>query len=104
MRNPAGQMNWFPAYYSSSRDNTINKIGTSKITDTAGARNAFLGAFAIGIVRTGDLTEAAIYGNTASSFALEQVGLPALDLKQGKETWNGQDFFERLETYRAMKS
>ena len=60
MRNLVGLMNWFPAYCSCLRDNTINDVGTSKIADTIGAGNAFLGAFTVGFVCTGDLAEAAI--------------------------------------------
>ncbi|KAF4973969.1 hypothetical protein FZEAL_9076 [Fusarium zealandicum] len=61
------QKHWLPAFYS---------ITSPKIVDTTGAGNAFLGAFAMGLQTTGDPREAAILGTVASSFALEQIGLP----------------------------
>jgi sugar/nucleoside kinase (ribokinase family) len=88
---------WLPSYYA-----LIDNANSSKVVDPTGAGNAFLGAFAIGYLDTGDLVHAACYGNVGAGFALEQIGVPTLDvLGAGKELWNGSDVYSRLRDYRA---
>jgi sugar/nucleoside kinase (ribokinase family) len=92
---------WLPPYY----------LGSPKIIDPTGAGNAFLGGFAIGLMETGDDIVAACYGTVASTFALEQIGLPVLDvldaslsfaadgMATGSEIWNGISVRARLREY-----
>jgi sugar/nucleoside kinase (ribokinase family) len=70
-----------------------------KIVDTTGAGNAFLGGFAIGYLQNNDILEASQYGAVASSFTLEQVGLPLLtrDGATGQELWNDDSPWKRLD-------
>jgi len=84
---------WFPAFYDGA---------STKVVDATGARNAFLGALAVRFSEVADLTEAAVAGSVAASFAIEQVGLPRITFLDGKEAWNGTQFSSRLEEYRAM--
>ena len=46
------------------------------VVDSTGAGNAFCGGFLVGWVQTGDVRLAGLYGATAASFLVEQVGLP----------------------------
>ncbi|KAL1637036.1 hypothetical protein SLS58_009476 [Diplodia intermedia] len=99
----SGCASWLPAYYDAS---------SSKVVDTTGAGNAFLGAFAVAFhasSRRGgggeggdDVREAAVRGSVAASFALEQVGLPekGTTAVDGRELWNGEEFAWRLREYR----
>jgi sugar/nucleoside kinase (ribokinase family) len=88
---------WVPSYYT-----LVGDANPSKIVDPTGAGNAFLGAFAIGYLDTCDLFHAACYGNVGASFALEQIGVPTVEvLEAGKELWNGSDVYSRLRDYRA---
>lgn len=57
-----GVPHWLPPYYQAS---------SSKVVDATGAGNAFLGAYAIGYLKTKDSYQAACYGSVAASFALE---------------------------------
>jgi sugar/nucleoside kinase (ribokinase family) len=82
---------WLPPFYD---------FASSKVVDPTGAGNTFLGAFAIALQHTASLKEASIYGSVAASFALEQIGLPALASSGGTETWNGTEFLARLVEYR----
>jgi hypothetical protein len=41
-----------------------------------------------------------MYAATAASFAIEQKGLPRLDSTGGKERWNEDDPYRRLEDLR----
>lgn len=49
------------------------------VVDPTGAGNAFSGAFLVGIVETGDLVTAGLWGSVAASLILEGVGFPRLD-------------------------
>ncbi|KAK0734272.1 Ribokinase-like protein [Lasiosphaeria miniovina] len=83
---------WFPAFHSSSR-----------VLDATGAGNAFLGAFAVTLSTTSDLTEAAIAGSVAASFVVEQVGMPRrTSSSHGEEQWNGEAFSARIDRFRTM--
>ena len=87
---------WMPAYHTDS----------NRVKDPTGGGNAFLGGLAVALVRKqrssqlGYGEEAAAWGSVAASFAIEQVGMPALERLDGKESWNGVDVFERLEEYK----
>lgn len=92
------QFVWLPPFYHDS----------PKVVDPTGAGNAFLGGFAIGIIETGNDVMAACYGTVASTFALEQIGLPTLGSSSGPavsgernypETWNGSSVRDRLDDY-----
>ncbi|KAK4232789.1 Ribokinase-like protein [Achaetomium macrosporum] len=85
---------WFPAYHRGSE--------SSRVVDATGAGNAFLGAFAVTFAIASDLTEAAIAGSVAASFAIEQVGLPDRSSRHGKEMWNGEEFSARVDRFRTM--
>jgi len=89
---------WLPSFYQDS----------PKIVDPTGAGNAFLGGFAIGLLETEDDLMAACYGTVASSFTLEQIGLPAREpttslaadgMVKVSEMWNGATVHGRLQEY-----
>ncbi|KAM7186949.1 Ribokinase-like protein [Naviculisporaceae sp. PSN 640] len=100
---------WFPAYHG-----TVSTNSAMKVMDTTGAGNAFLGAFTARFADTGDVAEAMVYGSVASSFVVEQVGVPLLtrildapsstgvsktsDIR--RELWNGINFSERVHEYK----
>lgn len=85
-----GLARWLPAYHRSA----------AKVVDPTGGGNGFLGGLAVGLVRTGDVVEAAMWGNVGASFCIEQVGVPVVGNAEGKETWNGVVPEERLEEFR----
>jgi len=96
----------FPAYYQPLGTTTITLPSENRIVDVTGGGNTFLGAFCVGLVdlaRDSQLTEfesAAMLGNVAASFAIEQVGMPKLSVgKDGTETWNGDRPADRLLKY-----
>ena len=86
---------WFPAFHESS--------DSSRIVDATGAGNAFLGAFAVTLSITSDLTEATIAGSVAASFVIEQVGLPhRTNSQNGEDMWNGEKFASRVDQFRTV--
>jgi sugar/nucleoside kinase (ribokinase family) len=91
-----GLRKWMPAYHQSA----------DKVIDPTGGGNGFLGALAVGLVRGGkapgiqNLEEAAIWGSVSASFAIEQVGMPALETKGQEETWNGVKVEDRLAEFK----
>lgn len=88
------QASWIPPYYSLK--------DVSKIVDTTGSGNAFLGAFACAYVKTKDAVIAAQHGAVAASFALEQIGLPVCEVvENGVELWNGVRVQERLRSFQS---
>ena len=93
---------WLPAYYA-PQDNVEAIAPVSKVVDTTGAGNAFLGAFTISLLTSSDdAIFAACAGNVAASFVVEQVGVPALSLSEdGTELWNGANVPARFQAYRA---
>lgn len=87
---------WIPAYHEES----------SKVVDPTGGGNAFLGGMAIALARGQTLEHAAAWGSVAASFAIEQVGMPLLDVGCSGETaspesWNGVIVDERLKEFQA---
>ena len=87
---------WLPPFYEEG-----NVRVNDKVVDPTGAGNAFLGAFAIGLLATRSMYEAACYGSVAASFALEQIGLPELENAEGEELWNGDSVQKRLMEYKS---
>jgi sugar/nucleoside kinase (ribokinase family) len=88
---------WLPAFY-----DTRDPSSRLKVADPTGAGNAFLGAFSIGFLETGNLSHAACYGNVGASFALEQTGIPDLtNDANDEELWNGDRVQGRLRDYMA---
>ncbi|KAL8724868.1 MAG: hypothetical protein Q9166_007697 [cf. Caloplaca sp. 2 TL-2023] len=73
-----------------------------RVIDPTGGGNAFLGGFAVALRQTKppNIAEAALYGTIAASFAIEQVGVPLLELSEsGGENWNGDSVESRLRKY-----
>jgi bifunctional ADP-heptose synthase (sugar kinase/adenylyltransferase) len=83
---------------------TGSGLQSSKVVDATGAGNAFLGAYAIGYLKTGDIKEAAYYGSVAASLALEKIGVPRKDVTDGHEKWNEIDVYRRLKVYMEQVS
>lgn len=78
---------WIPAYHQDS----------TKVEDPTGGGNTFLGGLAVALSRGHGIEEAATWGSVASSFAIEQVGMPELTTgADGTELWNGVVVSERL--------
>jgi sugar/nucleoside kinase (ribokinase family) len=113
---------WLPAYHETRADQT------SKVIDPTGAGNSFLGALAQGMISEGrpghqllDITlassspwekiktrwgnegqvpKALICATVAAGFVVEQIGVPTVSMvEDGRETWNGTEFTERLRIY-----
>ena len=97
----------FPAYHTLPKKPEPEEIearsdNETQTWDVTGGGNAFLGGFCIGLLSTlkyqhdsRDLSKfeiAAIYGSVAASFAIEQVSMPKLSLREGdgQELWNGE--------------
>ncbi|KAF2654899.1 Ribokinase-like protein [Lophiostoma macrostomum CBS 122681] len=90
------QRKWLPAYHQSP----------NKVVDPTGGGNGFLGGLAVGLVRGGatpgleNLEEAALWGSISASFAIEQVGVPALARTPQGESWNDTQVEDRLSDFR----
>ncbi|OTA69257.1 hypothetical protein K449DRAFT_428693 [Hypoxylon sp. EC38] len=84
---------WLPPYYDQP---------CSKVVDPTGAGNAFLGGFTVSLLETNDPREASICGSVASSYALEQFGVPNLTPSSwfSGELWNGTKVAARVEEYK----
>ena len=90
---------WIPPFYNGALSHDLK----TKIVDTTGAGNAFLGRFAIGILESRSILEGAYYGCVSASFAVEQVGCPVLQASiEGKEVWNGEEVDRRLQIFKEM--
>lgn len=50
--------------------------------------------------KTGDLHDAVCYGHVAASFALEQIGMPLVEERDGEVVCNGVGVMKRLKEYR----
>lgn len=57
------------------RDAAMVPVYPTDAKDPTGAGDSFLGGFAIGLLETGDMLQAALYGTVAASFAVEDIGL-----------------------------
>ncbi|KAL6814234.1 Ribokinase-like protein [Trichoderma camerunense] len=87
-----GVERWIPAYFKDSSD----------VVDPTGGGNTFLGALCVALARGKSYEEAAVWGNVAASFAVQQVGMPTLESEEGKpETWNGCVVLDRLREFEA---
>ncbi|KAG5951992.1 hypothetical protein E4U53_001842 [Claviceps sorghi] len=81
---------WVPAYHQ-------DKL---KVVDVTGGGNAFLGGLSVGLARGKRLEDAVAWGSIAASFAIEQVGMPHLQIDaDGVETWNGEEVSKRLDKF-----
>lgn len=87
---------WLPPFFKYGPRGEHN----GKVVDPTGAGNAFLGAYTIGYLNTGNIIEAACYGSVGASFALEQVGMPEIGSDISGELWNGESVLSRLQEYR----
>lgn len=87
-----GRHKWLPPFYNDE----------SYIVDATGAGNTFLGAltFAMSSLTGGDVVEAAVLASVATSFSLEQIGLPKLSIGGKEDLWNGESFIKRCAEYR----
>ncbi|KAF2683937.1 Ribokinase-like protein [Lentithecium fluviatile CBS 122367] len=91
-----GLRKWLPAYHQSA----------NKVVDPTGGGNGFLGGLAMGLVRddaaagVDTLEEAAVWGTIAASFAIEQIGMPALAHTAQGETWNNVRVGDRLSEFK----
>ena len=89
---------WIPPYYEPEEGQAQNK----SVIDPTGAGNAFLGAYAVGYLKTGNVIEAACYGSVGASFMLEQVGIPERTESEDGELWNGASVSTRLKQYMSI--
>ncbi|RPA90236.1 Ribokinase-like protein, partial [Choiromyces venosus 120613-1] len=89
---------WLPAYYQPTEGGGNNP----KVVDPTGGGNTFIGGMSISLARNGStkFVLAAAMGIVAASFAIEQVGIPKLEMVDGQERWNGVNVKERMEEYR----
>ncbi|AOA63122.1 Double-stranded RNA-containing particles stability [Komagataella phaffii CBS 7435] len=81
---------WFPAYHDP-------KFSDFKVVDTTGGGNSFAGAVAFMFASTGNWTLSNIAANVASSFVIEQLGVPVYDPVE--DTWNGVATSARQKEY-----
>lgn len=89
----SSMMKWLPAYHQTEE----------KVVDPTGGGNSFCGGFCIGWIKSnGDLVRAAMYGNIAASFVIEQFGLPLLEYGEDEEIWNGDTIYERKRMYENL--
>ena len=90
-----GRPEWLPHYYSGEQFR-------SKVRDSTGAMQAFLGGLAVSIMDNSmTIVEAARYGAVSASFAVEQIGPPRIRYSQvDEELWNKVKVRHRLEEYR----
>lgn len=80
-----------PAYYQDE---------PQKVSDATGGGNSFLGGLSMGLVlKPNDWRMANIYGHIASSFCIEQQGIPSFH----NGVCNDSTFDERLEIYEKKK-
>lgn len=86
---------WLPSFY---------EKGAAQVVDATGAGNTFLGGFIAGWLQTGQVKEAMQHGNVAASFALEQIGLPNVEERDGRVVCNGVGVLERLQEYNGRLS
>jgi len=92
---------WFPAYHRGG-GGVGGPGAASKVVDPTGGGNAFLGGLAVALARGKAVEEAAVWGSVAASFAIEQVGVPALGRDEdGNETWNGVRVENRLREFQT---
>ncbi|PRP89523.1 hypothetical protein PROFUN_00787 [Planoprotostelium fungivorum] len=72
----------------------------NRVIDPTGAGNAFCGGLCIGLSITGDTKEAITWAQVSSSFAIEQIGMPSVQVIDGTEMWNNEGVQERKDRYR----
>ena len=78
---------------------------SDRIKDVTGAGNSFLGGFSAYLVQSDSdsslpaserMKQAAMHGAVSASLVIEQLGLPEVDVEEGKELWNGHTAAKRL--------
>lgn len=112
---------WLPAYHQPDPSNP------PPVVDPTGGGNCFLGALAEGMIsqgralveviesvlaqsrswknciqswgNNGQIPLALICATVAAGFVVEQIGVPKISEKDGKELWNGSEFTERVRVY-----
>lgn len=88
LRSPSRQFKWYPAYHSNQEN----------VKDPAGGGNSFLGGLGAALAENPtDWDLAMAKASVASSFIIEQTGLPVYDATNN--LWNGCDVSQRLEEY-----
>ncbi|MCJ1403766.1 hypothetical protein MMC11_006989 [Xylographa trunciseda] len=95
---------FFPAYHqpNNSDPKESNTQTEPRVVDPTGGGNAFLGGFCIGLLDrchegTVSYEQGALWGTVAASFAIEQVGMPKLSIRDdGIEVWNGEAVADRI--------
>ncbi|BEJ15674.1 hypothetical protein CspHIS471_0502790 [Cutaneotrichosporon sp. HIS471] len=76
----------------------------TKVVDPTGAGNALMGGLMAALDEGKDMHEAVVWANVAASFVIEQDGLPTIKTILGREVWNGDYPWERVENLkRRMK-
>ncbi|CAO3620421.1 unnamed protein product [Cunninghamella echinulata] len=84
------EMKWVPPYWTAKTEEEKRRI-----VDPTGCGNAFCGGFLVGYHESnGDPVISAMYGSVASSFVLEQVGVPQLHHSSSTDTINNNDHDE----------
>ncbi|KAI0441322.1 hypothetical protein F4803DRAFT_576689 [Xylaria telfairii] len=81
-----------------------NHYDYQPVTDFTGAGSAFLGAFSVRFIESGDVVDSCLRSAVAASFAMEQFGLPVMttcpqqkgDEVHDGELWNHDSAFDRL--------
>lgn len=88
-----------------------NHYDRQPVTDFTGAGSAFLGAFAVRFIESGDVRDSCLRGAVAASFAMEQFGLPVMttrplqkgDNDHDSELWNHESASDRLRALRRRR-
>lgn len=88
---------WCPAYWTDQK----------QVVDVTGAGNSFLGGLTAALDEGNDmheggfsqskLTPAVIWATVAASFIVQQDGLPTMTTVHGREFWNGEFAWTRVE-------
>ncbi|KAI0451029.1 hypothetical protein F5B21DRAFT_398684 [Xylaria acuta] len=98
IRNEKGWVKGYSQYYI-----------LESIVDFTGAGSAFLGAFTIAFLVSGNVEDSCKHGAVAASFAMEQFGLPVMTQRHplleenpyDGEHWNSERAFQRLRLLRG---
>ncbi len=78
-------------------------VFATRVIDPTGAGDAFCGGFLVGMVRTGDAVQAALYGAVSASFVIEDFGpLHALNVLPSVANERLSVLQEKMEEYRTV--
>lgn len=89
-----GLKKWLPAYHE-----VVEGKKSESVVDPTGGGNTFIGGMCQALARGIEIDRAAAMGNVAASFAIEQIGLPVLQVTDDGELWNGEQVKDRMEKY-----